>query len=193
MVAKVEAEAVQVKKCVETEAPTNTITQENGPLKEPDVQTVAPTPRRGSELLENSTTAQDEEVAVIPEADIQTGPLQCTLSSPQKKQVADDQPGVNTAPVVVNSASAQDERLDINPSAPVEAAGLGNHTGMEAAATADQSPPATQSVDQETDSKIDFAVAEEPLNCCETNAVSSVSCQLQVASLVSEEMESLSR
>lgn len=185
-VAKVAPEAVQVKKCVEVEAPTSTITQENGPLKEPDVATAAPPPRRGSKLAEKSATAQDEDEEVGLEDDKQTGLLQCTLNSPQKKRDSDDVPEAN-------AALAQDERLDLSTPLLVEAAGLENHTGIEAAAVEEeQSPSATLSVDQEMSSKMDPSNAEASRNCCGKKAAASASCQLPFASLVGEEVESLS-
>lgn len=192
-VAKVAPEAVQVKKCVEVEAPTSTITQENGPLKEPDVATAAPSPRRGSKLAEKSATARDEDEEVGLEDDKQTGLLQCTLNSPQKKRDSDDVPEANTAPENTNAAPAQDERLDLSTPLLVEAAGLENHTGIEAAAVEEeQSPSATLSVDQEMSSKMDPSNAEASQNCCGKKAAASASCQLPFASLVGEEVESLS-
>lgn len=192
-VAKVAPEAVQVKKCVEVEAPTSSITQENGPLKEPDVATAAPSPRRGSKLAEKSATVRDEDEEVGLEDDKQTGLLQCTLNSPQKKRDSDDVPEANTAPEDTNAAPAQDERLDLSTPLLVEAAGLENHTGIEAAAVEEeQSPSATLSVDQEMSSKMDPSNAEASQNCCGKKAAASASCQLPFASLVGEEVESLS-
>lgn len=196
-VAKVAPEAVQVKKCVEAEAPTSTITQENGPMKELDVATAAPSPRRESELAEKSATARDEDGEVGLKGDEQTGLLQCTLNSPQKKRDPDDLPEADTAPEDTDAASAQDERLDLNTPLLVEAAGLENHTGIEAAAAAaveeeEQSPSAAHSVDQEMGSKMDPAHAEASRNCCGKTAAAPASCQSPFASLVSEEVESLS-
>ncbi|XP_075903541.1 uncharacterized protein LOC142902405 [Nelusetta ayraudi] len=186
-VAKVAPEAVQVKKRVEVEAPSSAITQENGPMKELDMATAAPSPRRESKLAEKSATARDEDEEVGLKDDKQTGLLQCTLNSPQeKKQDSDNLPEANTAPEDTNAASARDERLDLNRPLLVEAAGLENHTGIEAAAAAaaveeEQSPSATHAVDQGMASKMDPAHAEAP-----------ASCQSPFASLVSEEVESLS-
>lgn len=186
-VAKVAPEAVQVKKS------TSTITQENGPLKEPDVATAAPSPRRGSKLAEKSAAARDEDEEVGLEDDKQTGLLQRTLNSPQKKRYSDDVPEANTAPEDTNAALAQDERLDLSTPLLVEAAGLENHTGIEAAAVEEeQSPSATLSVDQEMSSKMDPSNAEASQNCCGKKAAASASCQLPFASLVGEEVESLS-
>lgn len=193
MVANVEPEAVQVKKCVEAEAPTNTITQENGPLKEQDAQTAAPSPRRGSELAENFTTGGDEDEEVSLKDDEHTGLLHCTLNSPQKQQDSDDLLEVNAPLENMNLASAEDKRLDIDRPLPVEAAGLENHTGIVAAAAAEeQSSSATHPVDQEMCSKVDPDEAEAPSNCCEITEASFASCQSPFASLVREEMESQS-
>lgn len=195
-VAKVAPEAVQVKKSVEVEAPSSAITQENGPVKELDVATAAPSPRRESKLAEKSATARDEDKEVGLKDDKQTGLLQCTLNSQKKKQDSDDLPEANTAPEDMNAALAQDERLDLNTPLLVEAAGLENHTGIEAAAAAaveeEQSPSATHAVDQEMASEMDPAHAEALRNCCGKKAAEPASCQSPFASLVSEEVESLS-
>lgn len=192
MVAKIEPEAVQVKKCVEAEVPTNTITQENGPLKELNAPTAAPSARRGSELAEKPATARDEDAAVGLKDDKQTGLLQCTLNSPQKEQDTEDLPEAKAAPEDMNSASAQDGHLDLNLPLPVEAAGLQNHTGIEAAAATavEEKPSAAHSVVQQMGPKMDPADQEASRNCCEKNAASSASCQLLFVALVSKENES---
>lgn len=192
MVSKIEFEAVQVKKCVTVEAPTNTIAQENGSLKKLDVATAAASPRRGSQLAENSTAARDEDEEISLKDDERTRLLQCTLNSSQKKQDIDDLPEANSAPENMDSALAQDKRLNIYPPLPVEAAVLEDHTGMEAAAAAveEQSSSATRPVDQEMSFKIEPADAEAPSNYCEKTEASFASRQSPVASLVGEKMES---
>lgn len=197
VVTKVEFEAVQVKKCVNAEAPTNTITQENGPLTKLDVPTAAPSPRGRSQLAENSTTARDEDEEISLKDDERTGLLQCTLNSPQKKKDSDDLMEVNASPENMNSSLVQEKPLGIYPPLPVEGAVLENHTGIEAAAAAvgekkeeDQSSSAPHPVDQEMSSKMEPADAEAASNCCEKTEASFASRHSPIASLVSEEMES---
>lgn len=195
---KVKAEAVPVKKCLEVGQPNNT--QENGPLKELSIRTAAPSPRKGSDLKENSTTAQDEDMMGSlndSEDSGLIGLLQCTLNSPQKDQDTDDLPEANTAPEDVNSASAQDKALDINPQS-AEVACLENHTGIEVAMECSISAP--QYDDEETGSKIVSGETELLVQFCEKNEglslpnteLTTATCQLLSTSVVSEEMESLS-
>lgn len=178
-------------KCVEVEAPTGAIAQENGPLKELDVATAAPSPRRGSELAEESAAAPDEDGEVGLRDDWHTGLLQCTLTSPQENQDSDDPPEANAAPKGRNSASAQDEHLEIKAPLLVEAAGPEDATGMEAAAAAaeeEQRASATHSVDQDVGFRVDPADAGASRNCCEGRAAAAAAQrQLPVASLLSEE------
>lgn len=194
---KVKAEAVQVKKCLEVGQPNNT--QENGPLKE-YIQTAAPSPRKGSDLKENSTRAQDEDMMDSlkdSEDSGQIGLLQCTLNSLQKDQDTDDLPEANTAPEDVNSASAQDEPPDINPQS-AEVACLENHTGIEAAMECSMSAPEYD--DEEAGSKIVNTETEVLGQLCEKNEglslpnteLTTAACQLLSISVVSEEMKSLS-
>lgn len=186
MVAKVEPEAVHVKKNVEVEALTIPITQENGPLKELSILTAAPSPRKGCKLVDSSSpTARDDNEEVSLKDDENTGLLQCTLNSQRKKQDKDDQLEVNTAAENVNSASAPDKPLDIFPPLPVEAAGLENHTGIKAETMEEPSASATRTVDQEMCYKIDPADAEAPSNCCEKTEASFASSQSPFASLFS--------
>lgn len=189
--AKVEPEAAQVKKCVEVEAPTNTINQENGPLKELD-GLAASFPRRDCILVDSSTTAREEDEEVSLKDDEHTVLLQCTLNSPLKKQDKDNQLEVNTALENIDSASAQDKCCDIFLPLPVEAAGLESHTGIKEEAMEEHSSSATRPVDQELCYKIDPADAEAPSNCCENAEASYASCQSPFSSLVSQDMESAS-
>lgn len=195
---EVKAEAVQAKKCLEVGQPNNT--QENGPLKESNIQTAAPSPRKGSDLKENSARAQDEDMMESlkdSEDSGQIGLLQCTLNSPQKDQDTNDLPETNTAPEDVNSASGQDEPPDINPQS-AEVACLENHTGIEAAMECSISAP--QYDDEEADSKVDDAETEVLGQFCEKSEglslpnteLTTAACQLLSISVVSEEMESLS-
>ncbi|KAK1885152.1 Histone-lysine N-methyltransferase H3 lysine-4 specific [Dissostichus eleginoides] len=79
-------EAVKVKKSavVVEKEPNNT--QENGAFQKEVIQKASPSPRKGSELKENSTAVKDEVIKDSPADSGQAEPMQCTLISPQREQ-----------------------------------------------------------------------------------------------------------
>lgn len=112
---EVAAEAVLVKQSAEVAEAEPNNTQENGPLQKKVKQTATPSPRKGSELRENSTRAQDEAMKDRP---ANSGPaelLQCTLNSLQNEHdTADGEvfTATNAAPEKENPASVKDKIPD---------------------------------------------------------------------------------
>lgn len=125
-----QAEIVQVNKspAVRQTEPNNT--QENGPLKEVVIQPAPPSPGRVSDLNQNSTRAQGEDLKDHPADTGQAEALQCTLNSLKKEQGAAGLTATNRA-AEGNPASAQDNIPDIS-SPTVEAVCLENHAETKA-------------------------------------------------------------
>ncbi|KAI3355364.1 hypothetical protein L3Q82_018208 [Scortum barcoo] len=83
---ELKVEAVQVKQSAEAAEMEPNNTQENGPLQKDVKLTATPSPRKGSELKDNSTRAQNEPMNDHP-ADSRPAELQSTLN-PLQKQLA---------------------------------------------------------------------------------------------------------
>ncbi|XP_070708643.1 uncharacterized protein [Pempheris klunzingeri] len=97
---------VQVKQSPEGGETELNNTQENGPLQKGVTQTAAPSPRKGPQLQENSTRAQEQDE----DEDVKEELLHCTLNSLQKEQVKAEWEvftATNVAPEEENPASAQ--------------------------------------------------------------------------------------
>ncbi|KAK5878098.1 hypothetical protein CesoFtcFv8_025538 [Champsocephalus esox] len=102
-------EAVKVKKSVPVvveKEPNNT--QENGAFQKEVIQKASPSPRKGSELKENSTAVKDEVIKDSPADGGQAEPMQCTLISLQREHAT----ATNVAPEEENPASAHDKIPD---------------------------------------------------------------------------------
>ncbi|KAM3593765.1 uncharacterized protein V6R79_021094 [Siganus canaliculatus] len=102
---EVKTETVQVKQSLEAE-PNNT--QENGPLLKGDIQTSTPSPKRESELQENSTRAQHVDMKDCPADSHQADLLTCTLDTAQEVHAAAECQGPGEQE---NPASVQDKTL----------------------------------------------------------------------------------
>lgn len=189
---EVKAEAVQVKKSPEVGETELNNTQENGPLKEVVIQTATPSPRKGSDLKENSTRAQDEDMKDCPADSGQL--LQCTLNSLKNEHATADFTATNTAPEDENPASAQDKIPNIS-SLTAEVVFLENHT--ETKATMEHSILATHNNAEGAGSKLDNVEAEASGQLSEKNEVLSspntqltaAVCQLSSISVVSQEVD----
>ena len=116
-------EALKVKKSavVVEKEPNNT--QENGAFQKEVIQKATPSPRKGSELKENSTAVKDEVIKDSPADGGQAEPMQCTLFSPQREHAT----ATNVAPEEENPASAHDKIPDSS-SLITEAVCPENHT-----------------------------------------------------------------
>lgn len=191
---KVEVKAEAVQKSPEVGEMELNNTQENGPLKEVVIQTATPYPRKGSDLKENSTRAQDEDMKDCPADSGQAELLQCTLNSLKNEHATADFTATNTAPEDENPASAQDKIPDIS-SLTAEAVFLENHT--ETKATMEHSILATHDNAEEAGSKLDNVEAEASGQLSEKNEVLSppntqltaAVCQLSSISVVSQEVD----
>lgn len=181
-------------------APRNT--QENGVLQEAVTQTAAASPRKVSEVQENSARAQDADVKDRPADAGHAGPLLCALNPPPKENTAAELQVVaatNTAAAAAeeeNKTSPQGKILDISPLT-AEAARPENHTEPNAAGEP-VTPVTTRDTQEEADSKVplDSAAAAEPSGeTSENNEVSSVAntqlaaaCQVSPIAAVGQEI-----
>lgn len=110
---EVKAEAVQGKQSPEVGETKPNNARENGPSQEPVKQTATASPRTGSDLKENSTTAQEEDPKDGGQAEV----LRCTLNSLQEERATVDWqvfPPPNEAPEEEDPASARDKTTAIS-------------------------------------------------------------------------------
>ncbi|XP_034562248.1 protein IWS1 homolog A [Notolabrus celidotus] len=117
MKVEVKAEAVLVKQRAEVPERELNNTQENGPSQREATQTAAASSsRKESELLDDSTRAQDEDLKEChPADDRPPEPHPCTLNSPQKEHAEvewEAPPAPNAVTAEESPASAQNKVLD---------------------------------------------------------------------------------
>ncbi|XP_070784647.1 uncharacterized protein [Enoplosus armatus] len=191
MKVEVKAEVVHVKQSAAVAEIEPNNTQENGPLQKEVIQTATPSPSKGSELKENPTRAQGEDMNDCPADSVQAELLQCTLNCLQTEHATADWE-VFTA---TNAAPRQDKIPDSS-SLTAEAVCPENHT--ETNTREHITLDTTHDNDEEAGSKvtIDHAVVEPSGAFSQNNEVLSVpntqltaaACQLSSISVVSQEI-----
>lgn len=185
----VQAETVKVDKspAVRETEPNNT--QENGPLKEVVTQPAPPSPRSGSNLKQNSTRAQGEDLKDCPADAGQAEALQCTLNSLKKEQSAAGLTATNGA-AEENPASVQDNIPDIS-SLTAEPVCLENHTETKAATQASMLAAHGDDEGKEAASRLGNVKTESPGQLSEVlsqpnTPLSAAVCQASSVSVVSQ-------
>ncbi|XP_037612562.1 uncharacterized protein LOC119480434 [Sebastes umbrosus] len=198
-------EAVQVKQSPEVAETEPNNTQENGPLQKEVIQTAAPSPNKGSELEENSTRVQDEDMKDRPADSGQAELLQCTLNSLQKQNATADWEvftATNAAPEEENAAPEEEnpasslDKIPVSSSPTAEAVCPENHT--ETNPTREHITLDTAHDNEEEAGSIisiEKAVAEPPVEFAQNNEVLSVpdpqltaaACQMSSISAVGQE------
>lgn len=190
---ELKAEAAQAKTCPEVGETEPNNTQENGPLKE-----AASSHREGSELKENSTRAQDEDMKDCPADSEQAGPLQRTLNSLQKEHATDDFTATNMAPEDESPALTSDKIPDIS-SPTAEVVCLEDHNEIQA--TMAHGMSATRDNDEEAGTKLDNVVTEasgqfsdddDGVLSLPNSQLTVAVCQLSCSSVVSQEIDKAS-
>ncbi|XP_029314135.1 eukaryotic translation initiation factor 5B [Cottoperca gobio] len=173
-------EAVQVKQSPEVADTEPNNTQENGPVQKV-LQTATPSPSEGSELKENSTRLQDEDMKDRPADSGQAELLQCTLNSLQKEPAAADWEvftATKAPPEEENPASAEDKIPDSG-SLTAEEVCPEKHTETNTTEhiTLDTTHDDDDDDDEKADSKVTIencAVAEPSGECSQNSEVLSV-------------------
>ncbi len=195
----VKAEAVQVKQSPEVGETEPNNTQDNGPLQEAVIQMPTPSPRKGSELRENSSRAQDGDIKDRPVESRQAEVLQCTFNFLQKENTAADWEDFTEAkmkPEEENPATVKNKLPDMSSRA--EAVCPENHLGTNTT-TEHAAVVAARDNSEETSSKVtlDAGEAEPSGEFSQSNEVLSVpnsqltaaACQLSLTSVVTQEID----
>ncbi|XP_044031756.1 uncharacterized protein LOC122866329 [Siniperca chuatsi] len=198
MKVEVKAEVVHVKQSAQVAETKPNNTQENGPLQKTVLQTAMPSSSKGSELKDNSTRAQDEDMKGRPPDRGQAELLQCTFNSPQTEHVTSNWEvftATNAASEEHKPASMQDKIPDSS-SLTAEAVCAENHT--ETNTREHITLNTAHDNDEEAGSKvtIDNVVAEPSgeFSLCKVlsapnTQLTAAACQVSSISVVSEEID----
>ncbi|XP_041670168.1 flocculation protein FLO11-like [Cheilinus undulatus] len=152
-------------------------TQENGPMQKEPAKTATTSPRKGSELKENSTRPQDEDIKEHPADDGKPEIQQCTLNSPKTEHTTADckaSPATNSAQDEEENPASAEDKVPDSKSVTAEAACSENHTETNTTQHIILDTPPDD--DEETGSKvtIDDAAAEPLGEISQNNEVLSV-------------------